>query len=107
MRKQFVLTVVLLLGWGAIRCEAADNAAEKPQVTVQGQGKLKAVPDQARVWVEVSEQGPKLEDATQQVRRKIAAVLKAIKDQSIAEKDIQTQAYQVSPQFDWTGGRQL
>jgi len=107
MKNKIVFIVVICLcGIGEAKVDAAEGFKDKPRVTVQGQGKSEGVPDQARVWVEVSEQGPKLEDITQLARHKIAAVLKAIRDLGIADKDIQTRAYRVAPQIEWGAGKQ-
>jgi len=84
---------------------AAEPAKTDRHITVQGQGKVEAVPDQVRLWLEVTEQGPRVEQVTQEVRRKIDSVLKAVKAQGVAEKDLQTQAYQVSPQMEWKNGK--
>src|SRR4029077_3684543 len=108
MKKRLVMIIYFVAGgslWAA-GSDSSDSCKEKPQITVQGQGKGAAVPDRARIWVEVSEQGPQLEEVTQLVRRNISAVIKAAKDQAIADKDVQTRSYQVAPQIDWSGGKQ-
>ena len=64
--KKIVLLITLLiisLGWA--------RAAEAPkdrQVTVQGRGRLSAPPDQARLRVEVTEDGPRVDAVSQDVR---------------------------------------
>jgi hypothetical protein len=97
-----------MLGFGLGICGpsfAAEPGKIERHVAVQGQGKIEAVPDQVRLWLEVSEQGSRVDQVTQEVRRKIDAVLKAVKAQGVAEKDLQTQAYQVSPQMEWKNGK--
>ena len=103
-------TKALWLGSAIVLGAAVLQAAEEPSilqrrhVTVQGQGKLQAVPDIARITVEVSQDGAALDPATAQVRRQMTAVLQALKKNNIAEKDIQTQAYQVEPKLAWNNG---
>ena len=108
MKRQVVLiTALIVCGFGVVQAsDGSDNAKTRRQITVQGHGKVFAVPDQARLWVEVNAEGPKQETVTAQVRQKIEAVLKAIRAQGISDKDIQTESYQLSPQFRWDGGRQ-
>lgn len=104
-RKKLVFVVLcgcLCLGVSRVR---ADDGKTERQVTVQGHGKVSAVPDQARLWVEVTEEGSQVAAVTQEVRTKIDAVIKTLKAQGIAEKDIQTQAYQVTPKMEWHNGR--
>jgi hypothetical protein len=71
---------------------------------VHGQGKIAAVPDLARLTVEVSEEGSSVEKADRLVRRKMDSILKTISAQGIYDKDIKTQAYQVVPKTVWKEG---
>src|SRR5262249_50756242 len=86
-------------------CWAAEPAKIERRVTVQGHGKISAPPDQALIRVEVSEEGTRVDAVTQKVREKIDAVLKTGRVQGIPDKDVQTQAYQVSPKIEWRNGR--
>jgi uncharacterized protein YggE len=85
----------------------ADEPSQKPkrEIVVQGQGKILAEPDMARVWIEVDEEGLHLDAVSQEVRRKINDVLKVLKDQNIAPKDIQTESYHVAPKLEWKNGK--
>jgi len=69
-------------------------------VTAQGQGKVQAVPDVATIRVEVTEEGPALDAVASTVRKKMQKVMDTLKSQQIAEKDMQTDAYQVQPKFE-------
>jgi len=83
----------------------ADTEKQQRQVSVQGHGKVSATPDQALLWVQVSEEGTRVDAVTQQARSKMDAVVKAIKGQGVQDKDIQTQLYQVAPKIQWKNGR--
>ena len=94
---------------GLLSLSAFSSAAEpgkmERRVTVQGHGKVSAVPDLARLGIAVSEEGTSVEAVTQQVRRKMDAVMKVLKEQGIAEKDLRTQVYRVVPKMEWKNGR--
>ncbi len=74
-------------------------------VTVNGHGKISAVPDQAQLRIEVMEEGPKVDAVNQKVRQAMENILKTLKAQGVPEKDIQTQAYHVAPKMEWRNGR--
>jgi uncharacterized protein YggE len=108
--KQPVRSIVICsVGWGlCLPAGAADSPAKTERmVTVQGQGRLHSVPDQARLQIMVTEEGAKVDAVTQKVRGKMDAVLKVLKNQGIAEKDIQTQFYRVTPKVEWRDGRSI
>jgi uncharacterized protein YggE len=104
MKSTFLKLVVLS---ACFNCLAIAGAAEPEirRVSVQGLGKVTAPPDIARFRIEVTEEGPRVEAVTQEVRKKMERVLKALKAQGIADKDIQTQAYRVAPKVEWQNGR--
>jgi len=77
---------------------AQDNSDKKDRrtVTVQGQGKL----DIATLIAGVTQDGPSLDNVSAQVRTLISKVLDGVKAQGIADKDIQTELYQVEPKYE-------
>lgn len=114
MRQRHVGMVILVgLGLGLPKMARAVEPAKPPlgeprrtsggttdrQVTVHGHGKITAVPDLARLTIEVSEEASSVEKADRLVRRKMDSVLKALKAQGMPDKDIQTQSYQVVPKM--------
>lgn len=104
MNRKIAGICIMILGCWSLAARAETGKTER-QISVMGRGKVSAVPDQARIWVRVSEEGMKVDTLTQQVRQKMEAVLKVIKGQGIADKDIQTQSYQVTPKMEWRNGR--
>src|SRR5258706_971956 len=81
---------------------AAEAGHEKRErtLTVQGQGKTSAVPDIATLSVEVSQEGSDLDPVLVQVRKEMNRVLDVVKAQGIAEKDVQTEFFQVRPKYE-------
>jgi uncharacterized protein YggE len=95
--------ILSLLVFNMVGLVVADDSAtalkDRRTVTVQGEGKVQAVPDIASLTVEVSQEGPDLDAVTAQVRREMMKVLSAIKDQGIDDKDVQTQIFNVRPKW--------
>jgi uncharacterized protein YggE len=81
------------------RAEAGHEKRERT-LTVQGQGKMSAVPDIATLSVEVSHDGADLDPVLVQVRKEMGKVLDLVKVQGIADKDIQTEFFQVHPKYE-------
>lgn len=76
-------------------------------ITVSGTGKAYSKPDVALVSFGVKTQALKSQDAVNQNNEKMNAVIKAVKDLGVQDKDIQTTNYNLSPVYDWTEGGQV
>jgi uncharacterized protein YggE len=77
----------------------AAHAADR-LITVTGEGSVALAPDIAVIRIGVSTQGKTAADASNANAQKMAAVLGAIKDARIAERDVQTTALSLQPQYD-------
>lgn len=95
--------VVLMVAQGAIVGHAAERDKPERSITVQGTGRLNTEPDMAYVQIEVSEEGQELQPLSDSVRQKMEAVLKAVRGIGIADKDIQTRNYRVTPKRRYDG----
>ncbi len=72
------------------------------QITVSGEGKAYVKPDIALVNLGVTTQGNTTADVIKRNTEKMNVVIKAVKDQGVEEKDIQTTNYSLSPLYNWT-----
>ena len=72
-----------------------------PQVNVNGEGKVKVVPDQATIAVTVETKGNNAKDVKKQNDEKIEAVIKFIKKMNLAPADYKTQRVALNPQYDY------
>lgn len=72
------------------------------QITVSGEGKVYAKPDVALVTLGVTTQAVTVADVTKNNTDKMNSIILAIKNLKIAEKDIQTTNYNLSPQYNYT-----
>ena len=70
-------------------------------ISVTGTGEVSVTPDIARITVGVQTQGVDSATAGGENARKTDAVLKAIRALGVAEKDMQTEGYNIYPQFDY------
>jgi uncharacterized protein YggE len=98
------VVLVSLIGLCTLAGAESPDRLER-MVSVQGHAKVSAPPDIARLRVQVSEEGPGLDPVNAQARQKMEQILKALKSQGIAEKDIQTESFQVGPKTEWKNGR--
>lgn len=71
-------------------------------ITVSGEGESFAVPDLASFTFTVSADASTVSTAQEQVTKKIDAILAALEDQGIEEKDIKTSDYSVWPKYTYT-----
>jgi hypothetical protein len=76
-------------------------------ITVSGEGKIYSAPDIAELTFGVTT-GPQrtAKQAMTMIKTSMDKVFKAVKDAGIAEKDISTEQFSLSPQYDWNEGRQ-
>ncbi len=77
-------------------------AAEKLDklVTVTGEGTVAAVPDNAVIRLGVSSQAKTARAASDANAKEMTAVIAAIKDSGVADRDIQTTSLTLQPQYD-------
>jgi len=68
-------------------------------ITVTGEGRAAAVPDIARITYTVMENHANVATAQEQATEKNDAALAALEELDIAEEDIRTLSYNVSPQY--------
>jgi uncharacterized protein YggE len=76
-----------------------EPSAAQNVITVSGEGKVSAPPDIATINFTVSEDASTAADAQDAAAKKLNAALAALKDQKIADADIQTSSYNVYPKY--------
>lgn len=110
------LVIILLLG--AIAWEVAAVAGKMkqyrtigksptapPQITVSGEGKVRASPDVALVSVGFTEAGSDARTVQAATNRKTSALVSAVKQAGVAQADIQTMDFAVYPQYAYGEGK--
>ena len=106
------LAASLTLGFGTLGAAAPRAYAQPPTtvmvasdanlLTVSGSGEVQAAPDIARLSLGVVTQNADAGEASAANAQKSAALIKAIKNAGVADKDIQTTGYNISPQYDYS-----
>jgi uncharacterized protein YggE len=79
------------------------QAAEK-LVTVIGQGTMSVAPDTAMIRIGVTSQGKTAKNASDSNAKQMTAVMAAVKNSGIAERDIRTSRLSLQPRYENKGG---
>ncbi len=104
--RAFATAAVSLLSNRGVASAAEGDAGASPPAThfalhsiiVIGQGRATAKPDTALATIGVEVVGKSLEEASDRNNARMGALVKALKASGIADKDIQTVGYSVSPE---------
>lgn len=113
LNKTFMLAAVLVVGvlvffvGQMFYQQKSLDQQNNYQITVSGEGKVYAKPDVALISLGVTTTGLTVADVTTKNTDKMSAVIDAIKNLKIDEKDIQTTNYNLTPLYNWAekGGR--
>lgn len=90
-----MLAAMLCLGFAA---HAGDNEPY-PRITVNGEGSAELVPDMAVLQLTVTREADTARQALDANSAAMAEVIKALRDQGIAERDIQTANFGIQPKY--------
>lgn len=72
------------------------------EITISAEGKAAVKPDIALIKIGVASEGQKIEKIIKENTDKVNAILKEIKDLGVAEKDLETVSYSLSPRYEWS-----
>ena len=103
MRAIARFSYVLAVTAAFVAANGTARADDFPQITVSGEGTVSVAPDSANLRAGVITEGKTAKDAGEANAKAMAAVIAAIKDAGIADKDAQTSRYAIRPVYD--GGR--
>ena len=96
MKKALLILSVLF-----ISMSYGQEVKQIPQINVNGEGKVKVIPDQATIAVTVETKGNNAKDVKKENDVKIDAVLKFIKKMNLSPADYKTQRVSLNPQYDY------
>ncbi|SFF41095.1 SIMPL domain-containing protein [Flavobacterium xueshanense] len=96
MKKAILILSVLF-----ISMSYGQEVKQIPQINVNGEGKVKVIPDQATIAVTVETKGNNAKDVKKENDVKIDAVLKFIKKMNLTPADYKTQRVSLNPQYDY------
>ena len=93
--------VILVLSLIFMQISYGQEVKQIPQIIVNGEGKVKVVPDQATIAATVETKGNNAKEVKKQNDEKIDAILKFIKKMNLAPADYKTQQVSLNPQYDY------
>ncbi|RKS94042.1 hypothetical protein BC952_1904 [Flavobacterium limicola] len=96
MKKALLILTILF-----VSMSYGQEVKQIPQINVNGEGKVKVIPDQVTIAVTVETKGNNAKDVKKQNDEKIDAVLKFIKKMNLAPADYKTQRVSLNPQYDY------
>lgn len=92
--------LVILLVFFGLKLHAQDTKVT-PQISVNGEGKVKVTPDQAAIVITVETKGTNAKDVKKENDQKVDAVLKFIKKINIPAEDFKTRRVALNPQYEY------
>jgi len=112
MKMTFLGTFALAgLALAALACSTETSVVtpdqQAPGVSVSGEGSVFGEPDVAVVTLGVDAQADSVGAAREEAATAMDAMLSALKDGGVEEKDIQTARFSVQPLYDFTDGKQV
>jgi uncharacterized protein YggE len=81
-------------------------SSSEPEITASGRGEVKLAPTYAAVMVNIETRAKTAVEAASQNVQKVEAVMKALRDAGLTEKDIATAAYNVQQMYDYRPNRE-
>jgi len=102
---------VLLLALVAVACgtttRVETQGGQQTGITVAGEGKATGKPDVAMITLSVSRVADTVDAARTGAATSLDAMINSMTGNGIAKDDIQTQQFSISPEYDYTNGKQL
>jgi hypothetical protein len=102
----FLSLVAATCGDTTTRIETA-GGQQQSGITVTGEGKATAPPDVALITLGVSTLADTVAEARSRAATALDAMIKSMKANAVADKDIQTQQLNIQPEYDYRDGKQL
>ncbi len=96
---------LLLAGLAAGAPGVAAEPPEPRQITVSGQGEVRAAPDRATVTLGILARAPALDAARAEANRVVGALLAVTRELKVADADVRTTRLSVSPEYDYGDGK--
>lgn len=100
----FLVMAVVFMAAKAVNAVINFDAITTPPsnvITVNGEGKVSAVPDIAQVSFAVSEEAVTASQAQDVAAKKINVALAVLEDMGVDEKDVKTSSYNISPRYSY------
>jgi len=110
MRVQMLFAAVAGLALLAVACDTEKIEVQPPAqaegISVSGTGEASGSPDLALVDLGVSAEGETVKEARDTAANAMNDVLEAVKDDGVADEDIQTVQFRIEPEYEYPDGKQ-
>lgn len=104
MAAACISLAILAVAGAPARAQAVE--AKDARITVSGEGNAAVKPDMAVITLSVMRQAETARQALDDNNKAMAAVLDAMKKEGIAERDLQTSGFNISPQYVYPTGNE-
>jgi len=106
-----VLSAVVFASLVAATCgdttTRVENSTAQPRgISVSGQGKATGKPDVARITLGVTRLAPSVQEARDGAAASLDAIIASVQKNGVSRDDVQTQQFSISPEYDYSRGRQ-
>ena len=102
-----IILIILVFAIGRLHSiKTADETSNYDSITVSGEGKVTIKPDVAVVRASVMTTNRDVKKAQDENTTRANAVVKFLADQKVADKDIKTVEYSISPNYSYDSSRQ-
>ncbi|MDD5289067.1 MAG: SIMPL domain-containing protein [Dehalococcoidales bacterium] len=101
-----VLTMVLLYGCQQTGASVGLSSSQQTGIWVTGEGKVTVAPDVVNIQLGIQSQAKAVADAQTQASQAMNAVMSSLTDNGVAQKDIQTQYYNIQQLTRWDNDTQ-
>jgi uncharacterized protein YggE len=102
-----VLASVMLVGCQAANTGTSISAYQQTGISVSGQGKVTATPDVANIQLGIQAQAATVAGAQAQATKAMNDVMTALASNGVAQKDIQTQYFNISQTTSWDNTKNI
>lgn len=99
-----------ILSWNAAKAHnyIGISAEQQHSISINGEGKVTGIPDIAIIKLGYNAEKKSVAEAQKDNTEKMNAMIDKLKNEfKIETKDIATENYSISPQYDWTSGKQV
>jgi len=106
--KIIAVVLVIIIVFGLVKLfdnDRKDNSVQKDTIAVSGKGELSVKPDIATVSFSVMEENADVSKASDLVNTKIAKIVDTLKADGVAELDIKTTDYSISPRYNYVNSQ--
>jgi uncharacterized protein YggE len=102
-----ILSVFLLVLTASDVLNIKEKLKPKDTISFSGEGKTVGIPDVATITLSVISEKMTAKETLAENSLKTNEIIKFAKESGVADKDVKTQSYYLSPRYDWLEGKRI